>query len=176
MLRFLWIHSTNVKGLALVSQNRLRLFIILGIESSKPRRKNVEPAPHNFCWLPPFLLGFFFFFCSFLWVIVGSNWQEFVGNYSSSSLHTHLLSPQAMNNDWVCKNVVAKNSHQILIRPGKNLHIIVTLSVLIKHNSKYNPEKKNIVWRPTKIIRWRSFTSITFLHFSGIKFHVCCLK
>ena len=127
MLRFLWIHSTNVKGLALVSQNRLRLFIILGIESSKPRRKNVEPAPHNFCWLPPFLLLGCFFFCSFLWVIVGSNWQEFVGNYSSSSLHTHLLSPQAMNNDWVCKNVVAKNSHQILIGPRKNLHIIVTL-------------------------------------------------
>ena len=126
-LRFLWIHSTNVKGLALVSQNRLRLFIILGIESSKPRRKNVEPAPHNFCWLPPSFFGFFFFFCSFLWVIVGSNWQEFVGNYSSSSLHTHLLSPQAMNNDWVCKNVVAKNSHQILVRPRKNLHIIVAL-------------------------------------------------
>ena len=129
MLRFLWIHSTNVKGLALVSQNRLRLFIILGIESSKPRRKNVEPAPHNFCWLPPSFFGCFFFFCSFLWVIVGSNWQEFVGNYSSSSLHTHLLSPQAMNNDWVCKNVFAKKFHQIRVRPRKNQSELIQLQL-----------------------------------------------
>ena len=126
-LRFLWIHSTNVKGLALVSQNRLRLFIILGIESSKPRRKNVEPAPHNFCWLPPFLLGFFFFFCSFLWVIVGSNWQEFVGNYSSSSLHTHYYLPR----QWITIVFAKTLSQNIPIKFLSDLGRIYILLLLL---------------------------------------------
>ena len=135
MLRFLWIHSTNVKGLALVSQNRLRLFIILGIESSKPRRKNVEPAPHNFCWLPPFLLGFFFFFCSFLWVIVGSNWQEFVGNYSTLLLPCTLT--YYLPRQWITIEFAKTLSQKIPIKFLSDLgriYILLLHSFLIKFN------------------------------------------